>query len=189
MELAAEATWNGYSLAERDRRWRAVRENAAKAGFDCIFVPLTVDPDNLYLSSDSRRGVRSDCRYLTQMANAAVVLPTDGRDPIVINDRGAGNAWVPDARPASRGMRGSWSHAMAEALIELGMEGARIGVSGLKGGKVTHTRAFNGVVNYSSYMDVVSRLSNATFEDGTDVVGFARYVRSEEEIAAFRRAV
>ena len=26
--------WSGYSLAERDRRWKAVRENAAKAGFD-----------------------------------------------------------------------------------------------------------------------------------------------------------
>ena len=32
--------WNGYSLAERDRRWSAVRTGAAKAGFDCILVPL-----------------------------------------------------------------------------------------------------------------------------------------------------
>jgi Xaa-Pro aminopeptidase len=189
VELAADATWIGYSLAERDRRWRAVRENAARAGLDCIFVPLTVDPDNLYLSSDSRRGVRSDCRYLTQMANAAVVLPTDGRDPVVVNDRGTGNAWIRDARPASRGMRGSWSEAMADVLIALGMERARIGVSGLKGGKVTHTRAFNGVVNYSSYADIVARLPNATFEDATDVIGFARYIRGDEEIAAFRRAV
>ncbi|HZT07008.1 MAG TPA: hypothetical protein VFC51_08245, partial [Chloroflexota bacterium] len=134
MQLAADAVWNGYSVAERDRRWKTVRENAGRAGFDCIFVPQTVDPDNLYLSSDSRRGVRSDCRYLTQMDNAAVVLPTDGRGPIVINDRGAGNAWITDARPANRGMRGSWANAMAEALIELGMERARIGVSGLKAG-------------------------------------------------------
>src|SRR5437016_10788729 len=170
MEAAADVTWNGYSLAKRDRRWQAVRANAARAGFDCIFVPLTVDPDNLYLSSDSRRGVRSDCRYLTQMTNAAVILPTDGRPPIVINDRGAGNSWIPDARPTSRGMRGSWSSAMAEALIELGMQRARIGVSGLRGGKVSHTRAFNGVVNYSSYMDVVLRLPDATFEDATDVI-------------------
>ena len=32
--------WNGYSLGERDRRWKAVRENAGKAGFDCILIPL-----------------------------------------------------------------------------------------------------------------------------------------------------
>ena len=32
--------WSGYSMNERDRRWRAVRENAGKAGFECILVPL-----------------------------------------------------------------------------------------------------------------------------------------------------
>src|SRR5438132_13233765 len=96
VESAADSTWTGYSLAERDRRWAAVRANAAKAGFDCVFVPLTVDPDNLYLSSDSRRGVRSDCRYLTQMMNAAVVLPTDGRPPIVSHDPGTQNGWLAD---------------------------------------------------------------------------------------------
>ncbi|HZT09116.1 MAG TPA: M24 family metallopeptidase, partial [Chloroflexota bacterium] len=44
-------------------------------------------------------------------------------------------------------------------------------------------------VNYGSYTEVVRRLPNATFEDATDVIGFARYVRGDEEIAAFRRAV
>src|SRR5207253_1722715 len=34
------AYWAVYSIAERDRRWRAVREEAAAAGFDCVFVPL-----------------------------------------------------------------------------------------------------------------------------------------------------
>jgi Xaa-Pro aminopeptidase len=189
MESPADITWTGYSLAERDRRWTAVRKNAAEAGFDCIFVPLCVDPMNLNLSSDSRRGVRSDGRYLTQLDNAAVVLPTDGRPPIVINDRGRGNAWVPEVRAANQGMRGSWGPAMAQALLDLGMERARIGVAGLKRGKVSHVRANDGVVNHSSYMDVVRRLPNAAFEDGTDVVGFARFIKGAEEIACFRRAV
>ena len=101
MEAPADTTWTGYSVAERDRRWTAVRKAAAEAGLDCIFVPLCVDPMQLDLSSDSKRGVRSDGRYLTQMENAAIVLPTDARPPIVINDRGRGNAWVPDARAAS----------------------------------------------------------------------------------------
>src|SRR2546426_2895783 len=134
MESAADSSWTGYSLAERDRRWSAVRANAAQGGFDCIFVPLCVDPMTLNLSSDSRRGVRSDARYLTQMENAAVVLPTDGRPPIVINDRGTGNAWIPEARAANRGLRGSWAPAMAQALRDLGMERSRLGVSGLQRG-------------------------------------------------------
>jgi hypothetical protein len=67
-----------------------VRKNAAQAGFDCVLVPLCVDGFNLRLSLEQARGTRSDGRYLTLMENAAVVLPTDGRPPIVINDRGGG---------------------------------------------------------------------------------------------------
>ena len=87
MEAPADITWRGYSLAERDWRWQRVRDNAAKAGFDCIFVPLCVDGRNLHLSLEQHRGTRSDCRFLTQLENAAVILPTDGRKPIVISDQ------------------------------------------------------------------------------------------------------
>ena len=187
MESPADITWKGFSLAERDRRWQRVRDNAAKAGFDCIFVPLCVDGRNLHLSLEQARGTRSDCRFLTQMENAAIVLPTDGRTPVVINDRGSRNPWFSEVRPANRGLRGSWGAPMAEALIDLGMERARIGVSGLRLGKVTHGRAIAGVINHSSYAEVLRRLPNATFEDATDVVGYARYVKSDEEVACLRR--
>jgi len=184
----AGAAWKGYSLAERDRRWTAVRENAAKAGFDCVFVPLCVDPGNLRTSSAGAQGVRADCRYLTLMENAAVVLPADGRPPIVINDRGRPNEWVADPRAAARESRRSWAQSMSQALLDAGMERARIGVSGLAGGTVTHVRAFDGVVNHTAYAEVLRALPNARFEDATDVVGFARYVKSDEELGALRRA-
>src|SRR6185503_1824759 len=91
------------------------------------------------------------------------------------------------ARPANRGgMRGSWAEAMAQSLLDAGMERARIGVVGLRQGKVTHGRAQQGVVNHSSYAAVVKRLPNATFEDATDIVGYARYVKSDEQIACLR---
>jgi len=64
MESPADTTWKGFSLAERDRRWQRVRDNAAKAGFDCVLVPLCVDGRNLHLSLEQTRGTRSDCRYL-----------------------------------------------------------------------------------------------------------------------------
>ncbi len=174
-----------FSLAERDRRWAAVRANAASAGFDCIFVPLCLDPTNLDLSPEQARGTRSDCRYLTGMENAAVVLPTDGRAPIVVADRGNGNAWVSDVRAANRG---SWVPPMVEALRDAGMERARIGVSGLRNGTVSHVRTTSGVVNHSAYAEVRRALPNARFDDGTDCIGFARYRKGPEEIAALRNA-
>src|SRR3954467_7491619 len=101
--------WAGYSLAERDRRWSAVRDNAAKAGFDCIFVPL---------------GNGLDARYLTQLKGAvqssSIVLPTDGREPLVISEYGSNN-WVPAPRKVGR----AWAEPMAQMLIDAGMERAR----------------------------------------------------------------
>ena len=183
MESPADLAWTGYSLAERDWRWHRVRENAAKAGFDGVFVPLCVDGRNLHLSLEQARGTRSDSRFLTQLESAAVILPTDGRQPIIISDQENGNEWVPEFRP----VEGSWGKSMAQALIDCGMERARIGVSGLRRGFYTHGRAFHGVINHSSYAEVVRRVPNATFENATEVIGYARYVKSEEQIACLRR--
>lgn len=162
--------WAGYSLAERERRWRAVRANAATAGFDCIFVPL---------------GNGIDGRYLTQLRCSSLVLPTDGREPIIIADRNSKNEWVPEPWQTSR----EWAEPMSEALLDAGMERARIGVVGLKGGKVTHVSATDGVVNHTAFTEVMRRLPKATFHDATDVVGFVRYRKSAEEISFLEQAV
>src|ERR671924_616282 len=183
MESPADIKWTGYSLAERDWRWRRVRDNAAKAGFDCIFVPLCVDGRNLHLSLEQAHGTRSDCRFLTQLENAAVIMPTDGREAIVISDDESGNDWVPEFRSVEK----SWGKSMAQALIDAGMERARVGVSGIRRGFYTHGRAFHGVVNHSSYAEVLRLLPDATFENATEAVGQARYVKSEEQIACLRR--
>jgi len=68
------------------------------------------------------------------------------------------------------------------------MERARIGVAGLKGGKVSHVTSIDGVVNHGAFSAVLKRLPNAKFEDATDVIGFVRYVKSAEEIAAMKKA-
>jgi Xaa-Pro aminopeptidase len=161
--------WSGYSLAERDRRWRAARENGASAGFDCILVPL---------------GNGADGRYMTQLRCSAMALPTDGRAPIVVADRRSSNEWVPEPWQTGR----EWAEPMGEALLDLGMHRARIGVAGLKGGSVTHCNSIDGVANHTALAHVMSKLPGATFEDATDVIGFIRYIKSEEEIAFVRRS-
>ena len=161
--------WSGYSLAERDRRWQAVRKNAAEAGFNCVLIPL---------------GNGVDGRYMTQLRCSAMVLPTDERPPIIVADRRSSNPWVPEPWQTGR----EWAEPMAEALLDLGMERARIGVVGLKGGSVTHCSSIDGVVNHTALAQVMSKLPNASFDNATDVVGWVRYVKSEEEIAFVRRS-
>ncbi len=161
--------WNGYSLAERDRRWNAVRANAIEAGFDCILIPL---------------GNGADARYLTQLRCSAMALPADGRAPIVIADRSSTNEWVPAPWQTGR----EWAEPMAEALGDLGMERARIGVAGLRGGTVTHCAALDGVVNHTAFEFVRERFPHAQFADATDVVGLVRFVKSAEEIAWVRES-
>src|SRR4051812_21553452 len=95
-------TLAGYSLAERDRRWAAVRAGAQAAGLDGILVPLGND---------------TDARFLTLLRNAIVVLPAGEATPIVAAPRGTSNEWVPTPRPAGR----DWAAAMAEALHDAGL--------------------------------------------------------------------
>ena len=161
--------WNGYSLAERDRRWNAVRANAAKAGFDCILVPL---------------GDGLDARYMTQLRCSAMALPSDGREPIIIADRRSSNEWAPNPWQTGR----EWAEPMAEALLDLGMHNGRIGVAGLKGGTYSHCECIDGAVNYSALNYVMGRLPNAKFTDATDLIGVVRFIKSAEEIPWLRRS-
>jgi Xaa-Pro aminopeptidase len=113
-----------------------------------------------------------------------MVLPTDGRGPIVIADRRSSNAWVPEPWQTGR----EWAEPMGEALRDLGMARSRIGVVGLKGGQVSHCRAIDGVVNHTAFEQVKSKVPNAAFDDATDIVGWVRYVKSAEEIAFVRQS-
>src|SRR5262249_53397991 len=157
-------------LAGRARPALACRKRKrGKAGFDCILVPL---------------GNGVDGRYMTQLRCSAMALPTDGRAPIIIADRKSSNAWVPEPWQTGR----EWAEPMGEALFDLGMQGRRIGVVGLKGGSVSHCNSIDGVVNHTAFEYVKSKLSDARFDDATDVVGFVRYVKSAEEITFVRRS-
>jgi Xaa-Pro aminopeptidase len=111
-------------------------------------------------------------------------LPSDGRPPIVIADRRSNNEWVTEPWQTGR----EWAEPMAEALLDLGMARARVGVAGLKGGVMTHCESIDGVVNHTALEHVIGKLPNARLEDATDVIGKVRYVKSTEEIVFIRRS-
>ena len=48
--------------------------------------------------------------------------------------------------------------------------------------------AIDGVVNHTALETAMSKVPNARFEDATDVIGMARYVKSAEEIQFVRRS-
>ena len=173
-----------FTPQERDRRWQAVRLQAGEQDLDAVLVPPCVDGDNLRLSLESARGTRADCRYLTLLEHAAVIIPSDGRPAVVLSEYQ--NDWVPDPRSVDEHYAGLWSDAMTDSLRGLGLASARIGVAGLGRGRYTHARANDGVVNHVPYARLLAALPDASFVDATDVVGAARYVKGEEELAALR---
>src|SRR5581483_10371492 len=104
--------WEGYSLAERDRRWNALRTAGSAAGYDCIFVPLGAGLDACYLT-EIRGAVQTSC----------VALPTDGRDPVVAAE-GGGSRWVPEPRRIRR----AYAETVAQLLADAAPASGRIGV-------------------------------------------------------------
>jgi len=162
----------GFSMAERELRWRRVREMMRREGFDCLLTP----------EADGEGG--ADSRYLTERAGW-VVFPQSGRVVLVADsgDRGRGSEgqWAEEARAAEDG---AWSPAIIEALRELKLERARIGVGRLSG----VLRNLEGDVNFTTLDRVQKALKDARFESAADPLMRVKLLRSPEELAVLEQA-
>jgi Xaa-Pro aminopeptidase len=173
-----------FSLAERDRRWQAVRAEMARAGVDVL-----VGANN----SGHWDHWQSDVRYLTQIGgnnvDAAVVFPLDGEPTgFAINDLYWGIAapfWLRDLRPTNW----RWGEAIGKRLQELAADSGRpdltIAISGLRG----VLRAPEGTIAWGTLERIKELVPRARIVDGTDLCRYPRYVKSAEEIAALRKSV
>ena len=81
MDAPADITWRGYSLAERDWRRQRVRDKAAKAGFDCVFVPTLRGRQKPAPLTGAVARDESRLSLSHELENGAVVLPTDVGSP------------------------------------------------------------------------------------------------------------
>ena len=171
-----------FSIHERDRRYAAVRDAMRRDGLSCLIIPhATGDWDNL----------QPDVRYLTCIggggAAAALVFPLDG-DPIAAVREGRridawkkAQKWVSDVRaPANF----DWSAFFVDGLCERGLQRERIGVVGLSDG----IREPQGVISYSEFMEVQTRLPEATFVSATRLLDSIRKKKSAVEIEMIKRA-
>src|SRR5712692_9578558 len=165
-----------FSLAERERRWSAVRARMAEAGLDVL-----VTPQNSGHSMD----YQANSRYLSHVggdADVAVVFPLEGdvtaiatsakyRWPTVQN-------WVTDVREARR----NYGRVIVERLRELNPR--TIGIPGLGGG----TRTPEGTIFHGTYTQIRDAFPNADIRDATELLAEIRYVKSDEEIAFLARS-
>lgn len=172
-----------FSKEERDRRWSGVRALMTVAGIDVLVcVPGT----------NSHNHGQADVVYLTQLGEnedeVTVVFPVEGEVTAWLSRGGVWPAsnWLTDIRPAPRGTGG---RTVVDRVKELGLERGTIGVAGLTGGVLAHAREIEGEVNWQSVEIIKQELPDARVVSGTDLLGEARYRKSEEEVAFIRKGV
>ncbi|MFC7514598.1 M24 family metallopeptidase [Herbaspirillum sp. GCM10030257] len=171
-----------FSLQERDRRWAAVRRLMARENIAAIVAPP--NPGN---STDWQ----ADARYLSHCGGGAdtsigVVFPLEGDVTVVAASArerwgSAVQDWVKDVRSVNR----QYGSAMAERLLELGLDRQRIGISGLNGG----TRTPEGTIMHGTFRALAEALPNAEFIDVGELMQEVREVKSAEEIAVLQCSI
>lgn len=171
-----------FSLAERDRRWKAIRELMARDHLDAL-----VAPPNLGNSTDWQ----ADVRYVSHCGGGAdasigVVLPLEGDVTVLATSAQERwgpkiQNWVTDVREVNR----RYGQGMAERLLELGLEKGRIGISGLGFG----TRTPEGTIFHGTYLALREVLPDAELVPASDLLQEIRQIKSQEEIDALQRSV
>jgi Xaa-Pro aminopeptidase len=168
-----------FTLAERDRRWSALRAAMNTAGLDALIsLPNQSHWDQF----------GADTRYITQIGGSqtevGAVLPLEGEVTAVVRGAnevewwGLAQEWVKDIRPSRR----SYGEPVIERLREIRAE--RVGIVGLAG----LVRAPEGVVSWGTYEKIRRALPKVQFDNATALMQEVRSIKSAEEIAFIEKA-
>jgi Xaa-Pro aminopeptidase len=172
-----------FSLAERDRRWQAVREKMAAQNIDVI-----VTPQNTGHSMD----FQANTRYLTHCggggdADIAAVFPLHGDATVIATTAAARwltvQDWTQDVREARR----EYGKIIVERLKELNIERGRIGITGL--GEVEGTRTPEGTILHGTWKRIREAFPNVELVDATPILTEVRYTKSAEEIEVLTKSM
>jgi Xaa-Pro aminopeptidase len=172
-----------FSLAERDRRWRAVRDLMRRERLDVV-----VTPQNTGHSMD----YQANTRYLTHVggggdSDIAGVFPLDGEVTAIATSAAPRwpnvQEWTKDVREARR----NYGRVIVERLKELGVERGRIGITGL--GDIEGTRTPEGTILYGTWKQIREGFPNAELVDATSILAEIRYVKSPEEIEVLTKSM
>lgn len=171
-----------FSMEERESRWSRVRSLMEKEGVDAIVV--------LPCSNNHNRGA-GDSLYLTQMGEnseqVAVYFPLQGEVTVWASSTNEWpkSTWIEDTRLLERGAGGA---AIVARMKQDGIAQNRIGIAGLDGGVYGHCRENEGEANWSSVELIRHAFPRADVVSATELIGEARFVKSDEELAFLRKA-
>ena len=168
------------SLAERDRRWKLVREAMRAGGLDCLVLfgwPAMWDFNV------------ANARYLSPIGgnaeNNVLVFPLEGEptsfvfSPVFTDYWQGAQDWVADVRCRSK----NWAHTVVSRIKELKLERGAIGLDGLAGPLDP-----DGWVPHSIYQGVEAGLPDAKLVNIDDMLEQIRMIKSAEEIGALEKA-
>jgi Xaa-Pro aminopeptidase len=172
-----------FSLAERDRRWQAVRDLMRQQRLDVI-----VTPNNTGHSTD----FQSNTRYLTHCggggdADIAAVFPLEGAVTAIATTAQARWTTVQDWTADLREARRNYGRVIVERLKELKLDHGRIGITGL--GEVEGTRTPEGTIGYGTWKQIREAFPQAELVDATAILAEVRYVKSQEEIGVLTKSM
>src|SRR6185369_17137477 len=119
-----------FSIAERDRRWSAVRELMRRDRLDVIITPQNTGHSMDY---------QANTRYLTHVGEVTAIATSAAPRWPTVQD------WTKDVREARR----NYGPVIVQRLKELGVERGRIGITGL--GETEGTRTPEGTIFYGTW--------------------------------------
>src|SRR5260370_26492494 len=168
------------SLAERDRRYAAVRKQVAARGLDAIVLwgwPMMWD---FYTAN---------ARYLSPIGGNAeynvLIFPAAGEPtsiihmPTFLDGWGAAQNWVSDIRPRTK----TWANSVASRIKELKLERGKIGMDGLAGPLDPH-----GWLPHDVYKQLIALLADASIGGLSQVLEKVRAIENSEELEVLRKA-
>ncbi len=170
-----------FSLAERDRRWSAVRALMRAQNIDVI-----VCPNNTGNSTD----FQASSRYLSHVggggdADIAVVFPLEGEVTAIATSAvprwPTVQEWTKDVREARR----RYGKVTVERLKELKVDKGRIGVFGLADG----TRTPEGTISHGFWTQLTDAFPHAEIVDAAPILNQVRYVKGQEEIDVLSKSM
>jgi Xaa-Pro aminopeptidase len=167
------------SLAERDRRYKLIREKMAAAGIDVLILPAN------HTRWDQ---MMAESRYVTTIGGfgteTLTIFPIEGEPTAYVFNRSAFwksvQNWVTDVRDG----RNYWAQNAIDRIKELGLERGRIGLSGL----IDLIRAPDGIVPHAMVTRLQAAFPQAAIGDATGIIQEARSVKSDEEIELLRHS-
>lgn len=168
-----------FSLKERDRRWRRVRELMVGKKIDCLLVPGARAAED-----------HANARYLSQMGSPYgapwVVFPGAGEVTAIMGTARDIKQWSQLSNWISDLRHGRESAVIAiERLKELGLKGSVVGVTDLSG---CH-RNPGGIFSYEDFRRIQEALPETRFVPNNDTLELARMVKGTEELEVIEHIV